>query len=185
MSDSGQDAANEAQEPDTPPRPLPVVRAMIDALDRELLQLLSRRMSLVGEVAAYKRAHGLKVRDASREQSVLADRAERAHKLGLPAEEIESIFRVLLRASRDHQAALRTEVPVNQQARTVAVIGAHGSFGRLLVRMFGDLGHHVLAVDMDTTLTASQAAALADVTIVAVPIGVTEQVIARGRSASS
>ena len=66
MSDSGKHAADETPEPETPPRPLPVVRAMIDALDRELLQLLSRRMSLVGEVAAYKRAHGLKVRDASR-----------------------------------------------------------------------------------------------------------------------
>ncbi len=162
----------------TPPRPLPVVRAMIDALDRELLQLLSRRMSLVSEVAAYKRAHGLKVRDASREQAVLTDRAERAHKLGLPAEEIESIFRVLLRASRDHQAALRTEVPVNQRARTVAVIGARGEFGQLLVRLFGDLGHHVLSVDIDTPLTPSAAAAMADVTVVCVPIGVTEQVIA-------
>jgi chorismate mutase/prephenate dehydrogenase len=157
---------------------LPVVRAMIDALDRELLQLLSRRMSLVSEVAAYKRAHGIKVRDASREQAVLADRAERAHKLGLPAEEIESIFRVLLRASRDHQAALGTEVPVNQQARTVAVIGARGQFGGVLVRLFGDLGHNVLEVDTDTALTGSAAAQLADVVVLSVPIDVTERVIA-------
>lgn len=161
-----------------PPRPLPVVRAMIDALDRELLQLLSRRMSLVSEVAAYKRLHGLKVRDATREQSVLADRAERAHRLGLPRDEIESIFRVLLRASRDHQSALRAEVPVDQVVRTVSVIGARGEFGQLLVRLFGDLGHNVLAVDVDTTLTATAAAQMSDVVIICVPIGVTEQVIA-------
>lgn len=162
----------------SPPRPLPVVRAMIDALDRELLQLLSRRMSLVGEVAAYKRLHGLKVRDAQREQSVLADRAERADSLGLPREEIESIFRVLLRASRDHQSALRTEVPVNQTARTVAVIGAHGAFGRLLVRLFGDLGHNVLSVDIDTALTPVAAASMSDVVVVCVPIALTDAVIA-------
>ena len=35
------------------PRPLAVVRAMIDALDRDLLQILARRMALVGEVAAW------------------------------------------------------------------------------------------------------------------------------------
>jgi len=161
------------------PRPLPVVRAMIDALDRELLQLLAKRMALVGEVAAYKRAHALKVRDLTREQSVLADRGERAERLGLPREEIESIFRVLLRASRDHQRALRAEVPEHQAVRTVAVIGAHGGLGQLLVRLFGDLGHQVLSVDVDTSLTAADAARLADVTIVSVPIEATEQVIAQ------
>jgi chorismate mutase/prephenate dehydrogenase len=135
-------------------------------------------MALVSEVAAYKRRHGLKVRDFVRERSVLTDRAERAERLGLPREEIESIFRVLLRASRDHQSALRAEVPVNQTTHTVAVIGAHGGLGRLLVRLFGDLGHHVLPVDVDTALSATAAAAMADVVIVSVPIGVTEQVIA-------
>jgi chorismate mutase/prephenate dehydrogenase len=151
---------------------------MIDALDRELLQLLARRMALVSEVAAYKRTHGLKVRDLAREQAVLHDRGERADALGLPREEIESVFRVLLRASREQQAALRAEVPVAQVARTVAVIGAHGGLGQLLVRLFGDLGHHVLQVDVDTPLRAADAAALADVTVLSVPIAVTEDVIA-------
>ncbi len=171
-------AASVAGDTSDTPRPLPVLRAMIDGLDRELLQLLSRRMALVSEVAAYKRQHGLKVRDFARERSVLTDRAERAERLGLPREEVESIFRVLLRASRDHQSALRAEVPVNQATRTVAVIGAHGGLGQLLVRLFGDLGHHVLPVDVDTALSATAAAAIADVVIVSVPIGVTEQVIA-------
>ena len=161
------------------PRPLPVVRAMIDALDHELLQLLARRMALVSEVAAWKRQHGLTVRDASREQSVLRDRGERAEQLGLPREEIEAIMRVLLRASRDQQRVLRAEVPLSQTARTVAVIGAHGGLGRVLVRLFGDLGHQVLAVDVSTALRASEAAALADVTVIAVPIAVTADVIAQ------
>jgi chorismate mutase/prephenate dehydrogenase len=160
------------------PRPLEVVRAMIDAVDRELLQLLARRAALVGEVAAYKRQHGLKVRDLAREHTVLRDRGERAEALGLPREEIESVFRVLLRASREQQSAMRAEVPVSQQPRTVAIIGAHGGFGRLLTRFFGDLGHHVLDVDVDTALRAGEAAAIADVVVLAVPIDVTETVIA-------
>ena len=51
------------------PRPLPVLRAMIDALDRDLLQIMARRMALVAEVAAYKRAHGIRIRDAQRERT--------------------------------------------------------------------------------------------------------------------
>ncbi|MDQ8158337.1 MAG: bifunctional chorismate mutase/prephenate dehydrogenase [Gemmatimonadota bacterium] len=159
------------------PRPLPVVRAMIDALDRDLLQIMAKRMALVSEVAAYKRQHGLRIRDAAREREVLRDRQERATELGLPAEEIESIFRLLLRSSRDHQAALRTEVPVDAEPRTVAIVGGHGRIGRVMARLFGDLGHRILTVDTDTALSAAEAAAVADVVIVSVPIDVTAAVI--------
>jgi chorismate mutase/prephenate dehydrogenase len=91
-------------------------------------------MALVAEVAAYKRAHGLRVRDAARERELLDDRARRAAALGLPAAEIESVFRVLLRASRDRQAALRAEVPPGDRPRTVAVVGGRGGIGRVMVR---------------------------------------------------
>jgi chorismate mutase/prephenate dehydrogenase len=90
---------------------------------------------------------------------------------------MESIFRVLLRASRDHQAALRAEVPLGAETRTVAVVGGHGQIGRVVVRLFGDLGHRVLVSDVDTELTPAAAAGAADVTVVSVPIDVTEQVI--------
>ncbi len=159
------------------PRPLPVVRAMIDALDRELMQIMARRMALVAEVAAFKRQHGLRIRDAQRERDVLRDRHERALELGLPAGEIESIFRVLLRSSRDHQAALRAEVPLDIEPRTIAVIGAHGGIGRVMVRLLGDLGHQLLSVDTTTELRAAEAAAAADVTVISVPIEITEAVI--------
>ncbi|MBK6458168.1 MAG: bifunctional chorismate mutase/prephenate dehydrogenase [Gemmatimonadetes bacterium] len=164
-------------EPGTHPRPLPLLRAMIDALDRDLLQIVARRMALVAEVAASKRESGLKIRDPRRERDVLEDRAQLADALGLPRGEIESIFRLLLRASRDHQAALRAEIPADEVARTVAIIGGKGKIGGLLARLFADLGHRVLLVDTDTELRAAEAAAAADVTVISVPIEVTEQVI--------
>jgi chorismate mutase/prephenate dehydrogenase len=150
---------------------------MVDALDRDLLQIAARRMAVVGEIAEYKRQHGLRVRDPQREREVLEDRVRLAEELGLPPGEMESIFRVLLRASRDHQSALRAEVPPGTETRTVAVVGGHGQIGRVLVGLFGDLGHRVLVSDLDTELTPVAAAAAADVTVVSVPIDVTEQVI--------
>ena len=162
---------------DSSPRPLPVLRAMIDALDHDLLHTTARRMALVAEIAEYKRQHGLKIRDPQRERELLADRGERAEELGLPRGEIESVFRLLLRASRDHQAALRAEVPPDAKQRTVAVIGGKGRMGSLLVRLFGDLGHSVLVVDFDTDLSAHDAARAADVVVVSVPIDATEDVI--------
>lgn len=165
---------------DAPPplRPLAQVRAEIDALDRELLHTAARRMALVAEVAAYKRAHGLRVRDAARERALLDDRARRADALGLPAGEMEAVFRILLRASRDRQAALRTEVPPGEPTHTVAVVGGRGGIGRVMVRLFEELGHQVLVADVDTDLAPGDAAAVADVTVVSVPIDATEAVIA-------
>ena len=159
------------------PRPLPVLRAMIDALDRDLLQVAARRMALVAEVAAYKRLHGLHVRDPQREREVIEDRVRRADELGLPRGEVESIFRLLLRASRDHQSALRAEVAPDATSRTVAVIGGRGRIGQVLVRLFEDLGHSVIVADLDTELRPAEAAEAAEVTVVSVPIAVTEQVI--------
>lgn len=162
---------------DLPSGSLPLLRAMVDAIDRDVLQLIARRMTLVGEIAQYKREHGLRIRDVARERDVLDDRRRVARELGLPEGEVESIFRVLIRASRDHQAALRAEVPLDATPRTVAVIGGRGKLGGVLRQLFSDLGHRVLVADESTALTPVEAARAADVTIISVPIDVTEEVI--------
>ncbi|MEM7229695.1 MAG: bifunctional chorismate mutase/prephenate dehydrogenase [Planctomycetota bacterium] len=166
---------------DTPPLPdgrsLDVLRAHIDAVDHELLQLLSRRNGLVAEVARYKREHSVGIRDRAREHSLLSDRRERAVPLGLQPNVIESIFRLMLWASRDRQAALKAEVPLDVDPKTIAIIGGKGGMGRLMAKLFADLGHAVMIVDIDTELTAEVAAETADVVMIAVPIEATVDVI--------
>ncbi len=165
------------QTPDPPARPLPVLRAMIDAVDHEVLELLARRNALVAEVAAWKRCHGVAIRDLERERSIIADRRERAERLGLRPEVIESMLRLLLWASRDRQAALRAEVPLDLEQRTVAVIGGRGGMGTLMADMFADLGHAVMVADVDTELTSAEAASVADVVVISVPIERTVTII--------
>lgn len=160
-----------------PARTLSLLRAMVDATDRDLLQAIARRMGLVREIAEVKRAAGLRIRDLQREQEVLDDRTRVAAELGLPVGEMESLFRLLLRTSRDYQALLRVEVLPDEQARTVTIIGGHGRMGRLFSAMFADLGHRVLIVDLDTDLSAAAAAAVSDVVVISVPIDRTEEVI--------
>jgi chorismate mutase/prephenate dehydrogenase len=150
---------------------------MVDSLDHELLQVAARRMAVVSEIAAYKRQHHLRIRDPEREREILEDRCRRAEEMGLPRGEIESLFRVLLRASRDHQAALQAELPAESDVLTIAIIGGRGAMGRVLERMFGDLGHRVIVSDLETGMTPGEAAAVADVTVISVPIDVTERVI--------
>jgi len=168
-----------ANEHSDDPRSLPVLRALIDAIDHDVLQLLSRRNGLVAEVAAYKRRHGVAIRDARREREIIADRRERSALLGLSPEVIESIFRLVLWASRDRQASLRAQVPMNIEPRTVAIIGGRGGMGRCMANLFADLGHAVMIADVDTPLTAEEAARTADVVVVSVPIDVTVDMIRR------
>ena len=159
-------------------RPLAVLRALIDAVDRDVLQLLGRRMALVAEVAQEKRQSGRRIRDFERERQILDDRRERAERLGLPPGVVESIWRLVLWASRDKQSELRAEVPLDVEPVTVAIIGGAGGMGRLMARLFGDLGHAVMIADLDTDLSPIEAARHADVVVIAVPIEVTERVIA-------
>ena len=160
-------------------RPLPVLRAMIDALDHDILHLLARRNALVSEIALYKREHGVEIRDPKRERELLSDRRVRAAPLGLSPQMVESMFRLVLWASRDRQAALRAEVPADVEPRTVAIVGGNGGIGRCMAGMFGDLGHAVMIADVDTDLTPEEAAAVADVVVVSVPIDVTVDVVRR------
>ena len=47
-------------------------RAAIDGIDRELLALFARRLALCGEIAGWKKEHGLPVLDEARERKKLA-----------------------------------------------------------------------------------------------------------------
>jgi len=150
---------------------------MIDAIDHDILRLLERRNSLIADVAEHKREHHLPIRDFERERDIIADRRTRGQGLGLSPELIESLWRLIMWASRDRQAALRAEVPAEVEPRTVAVIGGKRGMGRCMAQMFGDLGHAVMVADLDTKLTPEEAVAVADVVVIAVPIDVTETVV--------
>ena len=160
-------------------RSLPVLRALIDAVDHEVLQLLSRRNGLVTEIAAYKRAHGVAIRDHRREREIIADRRERSTPLGLQPDVIEGVYRLVLWASRDRQASLRAQVPLDIETKTVAVIGGRGGMGSCMARLFADLGHAVMIADLETDLTPEQAGSEADVVVISVPIDATVDVIQR------
>lgn len=60
-------------------------REQIDRIDAEMEALFVRRMALVGEIAAYKRANGLPVEDKAREAELLASRGRQIEDAALRA----------------------------------------------------------------------------------------------------
>jgi len=66
-------------------------RAAIDAIDRKLLALLSRRGQIAQKIGAFKRANGLAIIEPSREQQVVSNLIS-ANKGPLGNDAIERIF---------------------------------------------------------------------------------------------
>ncbi len=170
---------HDADQAPSPPIPeaLQELRNQIDEIDHRFISLLAERNALVASVADVKRASGVPIRDTGRETALLRDRRGLAGESGIRPEVIESLFRVILWASRDRQASLKAAVPVRIEPRTIAIIGGHGGMGRCLDRLFTMLGHRVLVADLDTERTGPEIAREADVVIIAVSIESTLEVI--------
>jgi len=78
------------------------LRARIDLVNRELLDRLQKRATLVLEVAALKRAQGLEGHDPGREDAMLEDLLGRSHG-PFGAAELRAIFRAIFHASLEIQ----------------------------------------------------------------------------------
>ena len=78
-------------------------RDEIDKIDAELLRLLSLRARLAVRVGRVKRVEGVALTDRAREREVLA-RARASNPGPLDAEQVERIFRLIIRESRRVEA---------------------------------------------------------------------------------
>jgi len=75
------------------------MRAEIDALDEQILQLIAARVRIVLKVGDYKRARGMHVYDPERERRLL-ERIARAAQPPLDGETARRIFERLVDESR-------------------------------------------------------------------------------------
>lgn len=82
---------------------LDIIRQEIDQLDQELVALLEKRMQLVNQVAAYKKATGKPILDTRREEAVLQKVASRVENKAFE-ETVVNTFADIMKNSRDYQA---------------------------------------------------------------------------------
>ena len=82
------------------------LRAEIDRIDKELVDLLNRRSEVAVQIGQIKQAQGLDIWSSSREDEVVA-RALEASRGPLPHETLRLIFRELMSSSRSLQRQLR------------------------------------------------------------------------------
>lgn len=83
-------------------RDIKELRDEIDILDKELVELLEKRLDIVTEVARYKIANNIPVLDSSREEEVLIKNVKRV-KNSEYSTVIKEILQALMDFSKDYQ----------------------------------------------------------------------------------
>ena len=77
------------------------LRGDIDAIDRQIVDLMKRRMETVAQVAEYKKANNMPVLDTSRERALLSKVAQEAGEE--LADYVQSMYRTIMAASRSYE----------------------------------------------------------------------------------
>ena len=78
-------------------------RVRIDAIDDQIVDLLSERFQVVSEVAEFKKQKGLKIYHSGREQDILKRVSGKGKKLGLNTLLLEALFMQIFSVSKREQ----------------------------------------------------------------------------------
>jgi chorismate mutase / prephenate dehydratase len=132
------------------------LREAIEAIDRELLAQLKRRMEMVEHIAQAKLAAAFPFRDQQREDQVLQRVRHAAVELGLDAHAVERLYRLIMEMSISHQQAhVRS---LDATPFRVAYQGVEGSYSHLTAqRRYADRRGGVLLTGFATVKHAVDA----------------------------
>ncbi|WP_256839736.1 bifunctional chorismate mutase/prephenate dehydrogenase [Ornithinimicrobium faecis] len=161
-----------------PEAPLGELRDQIDAVDKQVMDLLARRLELVAEVGELKGQHGLPIYAPDRERAMIAARRAEAERRGLPPDLIEDVLRRCMREAYAHEKNLgfTRQAP---DLRHIVIVGGSGQMGQLFGRMLRLSGYDVRSLDRDDWDRADELLSDAGMVLVSVPIQDTVSVIER------
>ena len=111
------------------------LRKAIDELDEEILNNLTKRKSIVKEIAALKKSMKVPVLDKEREIQVLENLRNKAREYGLNIELIDSIYSLIFDNSRIEQ-----DIENSDSKCTIKEIGliGFGRFGKLAAKYLSE-----------------------------------------------
>lgn len=153
------------------------LREQIDQLDSELVDLLARRARVTAQVGQVKQHYALPVYVPEREQALLAARRQQALAQGVSPELVEDLLRRVMRESYATQD--QHFVCCRPSGGKVVVVGGAGALGNRFVSLFQRSGYQVAILEPQDWPQAAQLCQDAALVLLAVPITLTEQVIAQ------
>ena len=158
-------------------QPLAGLRGQIDEVDRQMVELLARRLELVSQVGEVKGRHGLPIYAPDREATMIAAKRDMAEEMGVPPGLVEDVLRRCMREAYTHEK----NMGFTRQAPDlgpVVVVGGGGRMGALFGRMLALSGYEVRVVEREHS--PAEVAGLVDgagMVLVSVPIHETVSVV--------
>ncbi|KKO45567.1 chorismate mutase [Arsukibacterium ikkense] len=151
------------------------LRAQIDSIDSQLVQLLAARASVTADVGKVKQQFALPVYVPEREQTLLSARREQALEQQVSPELVEDVLRRVMRESYATQES--HFVCCRPGGGKVVVVGGAGALGQRFVSLFQRSGYQVVVLEQADWPNADELCADAALVLLAVPITLTEQLI--------
>lgn len=113
------------------------IREHIDRIDGELAKLFEERMEIVQEVAAYKKANNLPVRDLAREQLVLGNCKRRVQKAD-NAQGLQAVMEKVMEAAVRSEEKILEDTSNKEQSIALAVgyQGVPGAYSHMATEKF-------------------------------------------------
>jgi chorismate mutase/prephenate dehydrogenase len=159
------------------PAQLNELREQIDSVDSQLVELLAARAALTTKIGEYKSQAGLPIYVPEREADLIAKRRLQAEGRGVSPALVEDLLRRIMRESYHTQN--RDYMCTNPQIKKIVVIGGAGALGSVFVDMFERSGYAVTILEQNDWQNSAQIFADAGLVMVAVPIKLTEAIIAK------
>ncbi|MDU0354786.1 bifunctional chorismate mutase/prephenate dehydrogenase [Paraglaciecola aquimarina] len=159
------------------PSDLAQLRQQIDGIDSELVRLLAKRAEITTKVGEYKSQVGLPIYVPEREAELISKRRDEAESYGVSPVLVEDLLRRIMRESYHTQNV--SYLCTNPAIKKIVVVGGAGALGRVFVDMFRRSKYPVTLLEKDDWQQADEILQDAGLVLVAVPIKLTETVIAR------
>jgi len=161
------------------------LRDALSDVDRQIIDLISERQRIVGEIGRNKLTQGTATRDYAREKDVVDNGREQAAALGVDPDLAESILTTLIRSSLASQERDRVIAEGKGGGRHVLVIGGAGKMGGWFVDFFASQGFQTTIADATIEdgpgrfRKWTDAGVDYDVIVVATPLAVSGRILAQ------
>lgn len=127
------------------------LRNQLDALDRQLLDLICERQRTIARIGEIKREMGKPLRDFRREKEVLERAEANASERGLDRGLAHELMKLLIQHSLTSQENEQLRAEARGDGRRALVIGGGGQMGRWFARFLDSQGFVVEIVDPAVT----------------------------------
>jgi chorismate mutase/prephenate dehydrogenase len=155
------------------------LRATLDELDTNLLEIAAQRRDVIAKIAKAKAGERHPLFDRKREREVFEKAEARGKSLGLPEHVSRGLMATLIEHSHRIQEdeAVRADRANPEHRKHITIIGGAGQMGRLFERTLAARGHTITVLDRNDDPSTHTAIRVSDIVIIAVPMNLAVSMI--------